>query len=257
MGPPGPQTLTATAPGVAAVTFTATSVNACEFRLAYTAFTTTSRSLSSTDCLRDGHYVDFFTVAIPQQPPGITFHMASSHFDAYLWLRDLDGNILAFDDDWNGTAPNPRLSVFAPAGTYLVEPTAVSPGATGLYALGSTVSPDNTGCQPPPWVVPDLTLSQAISSGDCDVGGAKTDRYLVWLRTGQRIRVTHSSAQFNAYLRMGQGAAGSIQVEDDDSGPGDAAQIEFTASFSFYYRIEASTATAGATGAYTLTVQRF
>jgi hypothetical protein len=255
VGPPGPQTLAASAPGVPQVTFAATALDPCEYRSVHTPFTVNTGSLSATDCMRDGSYLDFFTVTIPAGQ-GMSFNLLSNQFDAYLWLRDLSGNILAFNDDVSPSSPNPRLSVYAPAGTYVLEPTSFTPAGTGFYTLVSGAHGENAVCQGPPWVVPDITVPGWIHATDCNVGGAYTDRYLVYLKAGERIRVTQSSSQVNAYLRIGEGASGSILTEDDDSGPGDAAQLEFTASFSFYYRIEASTAAAGATGTYSLTVEK-
>jgi len=81
-----------------------------------------------------GFYADYYSVngMAGQQ---VTISLSSAAFDAYLYLKDPSGAVVASANDSNGTS-NAQI-VFTPAtsGVYILEATSYSPGATGAYTL--------------------------------------------------------------------------------------------------------------------------
>ena len=109
--------------------------------------TTTTASLSATSCIsplrgntRAARY-SFAGVAGQQ----IALQLASTAFDAYLYLVRPDGTILAEDDDgagnFNSRIPaNSGFITLPTTGTYLIEATAFDSTATGAFTL-TTILP--------------------------------------------------------------------------------------------------------------------
>jgi hypothetical protein len=75
---------------------------------------------------------------------------------------------------------------------------------------------------------------------------------------GDRLRITLTSTEFDAYLRWGRVQDGWVEAEayDDDSGGGTNAQLEVTVGGTGVYAVQANSFSAGQTGAYSLTVER-
>ena len=94
-------------------------------------------SLSTTDAT-NGHngpgvYVDRYCFA-GEAGRTITFDLVSASFDAYLYLLDPSGNVVAWNDDWSGL--NSHISFTLPSsGQWTVEATSYHQGATGPYTL--------------------------------------------------------------------------------------------------------------------------
>lgn len=102
-------------------------------------------ALSSTDCTGgargSGYFTDRYSfTGTPGQQ--VAFRLTSSAFDTYLSLRNPSGTVIASNDDGGG-GTNSRIpatsGVFTlPAGssgTYIIEVTSYSAGATGAYTL--------------------------------------------------------------------------------------------------------------------------
>jgi hypothetical protein len=96
---------------------------------------TVSGSLSTTDCrLGDGSYADRYQLTISASAT-VTLTLSSTAFDAYLYLTDASGNVVAEDDD-SGGGTNSRISRTLSAGTYYVVANSFSASETGTYTLG-------------------------------------------------------------------------------------------------------------------------
>ncbi|WP_431475649.1 PPC domain-containing protein [Massilia eburnea] len=70
----------------------------------------------------------------------MTITLASSSFDAYLYLRDGSGNVVSSNDDGGG-GTNSRISYTLPAGAwgnYTIEATSYYSGRSGAYTLTFT-----------------------------------------------------------------------------------------------------------------------
>ncbi|MGW8389411.1 kelch repeat-containing protein [Pseudoduganella sp. HUAS MS19] len=104
---------------------------------------TVSGNLQSSACPAgargSGYYTDRYIFSVL---PGrvVTITLASSSFDAYLYLRDGSGNVISSNDDGGG-GTNSRISYTLPAGAwgnYTIEATSYYSGRSGAYTLTFT-----------------------------------------------------------------------------------------------------------------------
>ncbi|HEX2081778.1 MAG TPA: hypothetical protein VHG08_29000 [Longimicrobium sp.] len=249
LGPaPGVNTLTASVPGVAPVTFTATAIDPCTVATVYTPMTLVFGNLTLRDCKQGSFYVDFYFMTLGTAQ-AISLRMSSGEVDSWLEVYDADGDIVALNDE-GPQAPDAEVNVFAPAGNYFLAATTFYVYQLGRYELSSSAFQENSDCREY-WVVPGITLNGNITAEDC--GGDHIDPYLVVLKPGQQLTVRMESAAFAPVLRLIDLQTGNVVAADDDGG-GTSAQVVFTAGQA--YRVLAIVARPfdGSTGAYALTV---
>ncbi|HYW07712.1 MAG TPA: pre-peptidase C-terminal domain-containing protein, partial [Longimicrobium sp.] len=212
-------------------------------------------TLAAGDCLLGtGQLVDYFSTTLAAASAE-EFVLTSTAFDAFAYLFDSAGRLVAIDDNAGG-GTNSALRVFAPAGQYLVGASSATAGATGAYSLTSRALTARTTCIAG-WIIPGITLGGSLATGDCTFSdGSFVDGYTVYLRAGQQITLTQRSTAFDTYLILAN-AAGTSVAEDDDSGGGAGgtdSRIVYTATATGTFQILANSFAAGQTGAYTLTV---
>jgi RHS repeat-associated protein len=84
-------------------------------------------------------YADYYSFSsLSNDTVAVT--LGSSAFDTYLLLRDANCNLVASNDDFNGT--DSQIIYTLPAnGTYVIEATSYAPGQTGLYTLQLECNP--------------------------------------------------------------------------------------------------------------------
>ena len=121
----GPYTLTSGA--------IAESISGCENWYA-TAGIATSQQLLASDCSSSGYYADGVGVYL-RSGKTYTITQNSTAFDAYLYLADNFGNLVASDDDGGG-GNNARI-VYSPgsSGLYIIFAGSFAAGETGAYTL--------------------------------------------------------------------------------------------------------------------------
>jgi len=173
--------------------------------------------------------------------------------DPYLRVHGPDGNELAADDD-GGDGLNSYVEFTAPStGTYYVEASAFAEGGTGGYTLGSRAG------EIPADASTDVSLS---AEGDYRQGvlapAGDRDWYRIDLTEGQSVRVGLESPQTadalgDPYLVL-YGADGSELARDDDGGEGLNAFIEYQATQTGAYYIEARGFAEDAAGSYGISV---
>ena len=278
----GPNTLSATAPSLSPVVFTATGTTvsqpppppppppptACEARTVHTVGTTTAGSLASSDCqLVDGTfvtYVDFFSTTAGEARAYLFRQTAS--FDTYLFLATPDLAVIAENDDESATSTNSAIKALLPVGSYLLGASSFDAKVTGDYSISSATAPTTvTGCERV-FVTKKVTTTQGIEPGDClrstpPAAPIYADAYLIFLRAGQSLNVTMTSVQVDAFLELVQiddlvqlnGPV--VATNDNRDGSTKDAELSFTATASAYYRIIARTGVTSQTGSYTLNVQ--
>ncbi|HEU0298425.1 MAG TPA: hypothetical protein VFR37_03205 [Longimicrobium sp.] len=248
LGPqPGVNTMTATVAGLPPVTFTATAYDPCSVAMLYTPLTVVVGQLQDGDCEPGNFYADLYLMTLPAGYP-ITLRMGSTDLDSWLDVYDADGNFVAYSDD-GPTPPNSEISLFAPAGDYLLVANSYYAYETGRYDLTSSAFTENTGCGEY-WVVPGITVNGTITTEDCDRGGVYTEEYLVVLRPGDQLTVRMETSAFDPVLQLYDAFSNTVLLTNDDGGGGTAAQIVYTAT---QYRVFGIVATAdrpGITGAY-------
>jgi hypothetical protein len=252
----GQNTLTATVAGLAPVVFTATStpsVDPCTVATLYTPLTTVSGQFTTADCrLNSGEYIDFYDVTLPSAQ-AISFRMGSSAVDTWLELYNADGDILAVNDDVSDGDTNSQINLFAPSGDYFLVASTFEAGELGSYTLSSSAFTQATNCGEY-WLVPGITLNGSIATNDCVSSGFYSDLYFLVLQAGQQLTVRLESTAFDAMLELYDAVTGEIVAEDDDGAGGNNAQIVYTATELSIFAINATTFSAGNTGAYSMTV---
>lgn len=256
----GANTLTATAAGVpAGVTFTATAtapaVDPCTVQTPFTTRSAATGALAAGDCvLSTGQFQDFFSTTLAA-PSAEEFVLTSTAFDAFGYLFDSAGRLVAFDDNAAG-GTNSAVRVFAPAGQYFFGASSASAGATGAYSLTSRAMTAPSGCIQG-WIVPGITLNGSLATTDCAFSdGSYVDGFTVYLRAGQQITIIQRSTAIDTYLILANaaGTAAVAQNDDDPAGGTTNSRLVYTATAAGTFQILATSFDPAEVGAYTLTV---
>ena len=261
LGSAGVNTLTATAQGLPPVTFTATAQpNLCSITTPHTFGGTTNGALASTDCqLSDGTFIDFYTVTLPQADAYLFRQTAT--FDTYMYLDAADGTPIAENDDESDSVTNSAIKALLPAGSYVIGANSFDAQIFGNYSISSGTTTTNNGNCEVVFVVKGISTNQNIEATDCPWPATPptqyADIYYIFLKTGQQLTVTMSSATIDSGLELFRLDNPAVRVglnEDKDATTKDA-QIVYTATATNYYAIVARTGPNLQTGAYTLQIQ--
>lgn len=209
-------------------------------------------SLSPTDCVQEGRYVDRYRFDWPV-PLAATYRMRSHDLDTWLEVYDASGRLIALnDDDATGGTTNSAVQLIVPAGTYLLGATSYAPGATGSYQVSFAYLEGNNGCKDV-FVVPGVTIGGVLESGDCGRDGYVRDEYPIFLEPGQTLAVRLESTAFDAYLQL-YSAEGDLLAADDDGAGGTDALLTYTASEHAMLTVSVTSFSPGESGIYTMTV---
>ncbi|MGH7592967.1 MAG: hypothetical protein ACRELE_03825, partial [Gemmatimonadales bacterium] len=256
---PGTQTATATAVGYSGSpgTFSALATNTASCPpLAYTLGQTVTGAITGSSCQYFNTQQSFDNYALTLATPQLLQFYMLAPFQAYASVNiDPAGGVsTGFPAPNSGT---PVLEkVIAPAGNLYLRPAAYNVGSTGPYTFTVTpISSDITGCEKVV-IMAGAVASQQLTSTDCTEGGHYSDRYLIALGVGWTAHITMRSTAFDAFLGLYYDFNDSFLTSDDDSGGGTDAQIVYTNTTNdiLNYFIVATSARAGAQGAYTLTL---
>jgi hypothetical protein len=257
----GVNTLTASATGVASVTFSANAVavTGCAARTAHSLGTTTQGTLASSDCLLgDGTLIDFFSTTLPA---GAYLFRQTAAFDTYLFLAGSDGSVIAENDDEvpNGASRNSLIKALLPAGSYLLGATSFDAGVTGDYSVASsTTSSTVSGCELV-FIMKNVSTTQSVEPGDCltttpPAAPIYGDAYVIFLRAGQSMTVTMTSIQVDGFLDVVNLDGVRVAFNDNRDATTKDAELTYTATQSTYYTIFARTGVTSQTGTYTLSI---
>ena len=207
----------------------------------------------SSDCAsanRSGRYARFYSFSLDQQSD-VQIDLVSST-DTYLFLLEgsgTEGTVMRRDDD-SGDGLNSRISRSLPAGTYTIEATTFSTGATGAFTLtfqanGGGTQPTNTPTPTPsPTNTPTPTATPG-PTGACVTGlgtpSGTIARSGTWSsdcasanRSGRYARFYSfsldqqsdvqidlvSSTDTYLFLLEGSGTEGTVKRRNDDGGDG-------------------------------------
>jgi hypothetical protein len=250
-------TVTASAAGLAPVTFTATANNPCATATAHTIGTTTNGDLSNDDC-QIGARVDFYTTSIGTAGAYV-FSEASQSIDTYLVLfsparalgeTNSNNGLIAGNDD-SGSGTNSTIKIFLTPGNYMLAATSYVP-EIGVYTLTSaTASPDIANCEQV-FTVPGMSTTQALQASDCLRNAFFSDDVYIFLRAGQTVTITMSTTAFDARLDLFTPTGRVATHENPATGN---AQIVYVPPADGYFLIAATSTVSGAGGAYTLAIQ--
>ena len=132
------------------------------------------------------------------------------------------------------------------------------PGGQSYTLTATSVSADQPSCGPVILFDSGIVAALTLTATDCAgiTAGTRSDRFYLWLLGGQTVTATMSSSGFDPYLRVLPGqalGAATPLVSDDNGGGGTTARVTYTnPGPPTDFTLEATSALAGATGAYTL-----
>ena len=101
---------------------------------------TVDGTLDAADCLRTGGAFQESWELVLANDTTARIDLKSTAFDAFLELKDSQGNVIASDDD-AGTGVNSRIDRALTAGTYEIVASSFAGGQTGAYQLTIDVPP--------------------------------------------------------------------------------------------------------------------
>jgi hypothetical protein len=251
----GANTLSAQSGSLPPVTFSACTTST------HAVGSTVNGQLSPASCqLSDASFVDFYAVTIPTAGTYI-FNQTSSAFDTFLALLTSANVLVGVNDDYLTTSSDSKLKVIVPPGSYFIGATSYNPRTVGTYSLSSAASTDEVANCEDVFVVRGITTPQSLATTDCSTGGFFSDEYVIFLNPGETVTVSMSSSTLDSYVEIRPNGSPTVLASNDniDATTKDA-RVTYSVPTSVgvaggFYIIAAASKVAGATGAYTLSVQ--
>jgi hypothetical protein len=227
---------------------------------------TVSGELTGTDPVVDTHVerASHYDLWSFRGEPAHVYHVTlrSQSFDAFLAVgADAAAGCRGCDTDDDGGGGHDAELRFVPdaAGTFQIRATAYD-ADSGAYRL--TLEDEGLLARPDSVAAPGQLLLGALAAGrlestDERSHGSYIDTYTYRGRAGETIVVTLRSADFDTTLRMGmvEHAACRALPGDDNGGGGTDSRLRVHLPHDGVYHVHISSTRAGATGAYTVTVQ--
>jgi hypothetical protein len=231
---------------------------------------TVNAQLDDSDAVRSDDTL--YEVYVYQGRAGeqILVTMRSDDFDTYLQAGRLVGDRFeadASDDDSGGGTDSQVLATVTGTGSLAILANALASGESGRFSLTvESLSGAGGSTSGGPLATPGQltagagsTVTGTLASGDDILADSSYyDQYVYTGSPGDRLRITLSSSDFDAYLGWGRvnGSSFTGEVYDDDSAGGSDAQLEVTVDGTGSFAMLANSYTSGQTGAYTLSVER-
>lgn len=254
----GTNTISATIPGLTPVTFTATGIT-CPAPTNIALGTPTDGTLGSSGCTAaNGEFVELYQFTLAATT-AVRVAQSSAAVDSWVHLLKANGdNVAENDDAESGGTFDSEIFALLEAGTYIVGASSFQPGETGAFSLTiEATSADITDCTTY-FATRNVTSAQSLSANDCLFSGFRTDLILVYLNANEQVTISMSSAAVDSWLALYHftfDAVDLVAENDDKAGNTLDAEIVYTPTEAGYYLIEISSAIAGQTGAYTLSIQ--
>lgn len=219
--------------------------------------------LQTSDPQVDGAFYDCYAIDA-QAGDAWTITLQSEDFDSYLAIGSGSScgrsmSVFGTNDDGDGIGLNSRLSYsFDYSGRYLVRVTSLGDGDTGRYTILGVRSRGGGSTALPTRVLLRGTEYGNLEAGDRAEagGGAYFDCFTFGALNGQAVTITHSSTDFDSYLKLFAGVScdGAELARDDDGAGSLNSRIQYTFDEDGIYSVRASSLTRD-TGAYTLEVE--
>lgn len=161
--------------------------------------------------------------------------MVSEQFDPYLMLIDADTLDQVSADDDSGGGLDARIEVELPdSGRYLVVVNSVHADGLGSYELhfDTESAGEDVGAATavPERLAVGEALVRRLTGSEPRLGdGSPYDLFVVPVQRGQIVVIDMTSEDFDAYLSVGVITGGSLapMAQDDDSGGGTNARVQF------------------------------
>jgi uncharacterized protein YfaP (DUF2135 family) len=200
--------------------------------------------------LDSGEFFDRFTVTL-EEGDTIDINLASTDFDAYLFVRHADDADFQLDnDDREEGVSDSHIAMTAPhRGVYEVYVTSYKAGETGSYRLtisGAGAAGDQVREE-----------TGALANGDDRLdGGEFADRYELNATAGEPFTIDLYSEDFDTYLFVRSDDDSKFELDNDDfDGSMNHSQVRMTAQVTGTYFVFVTSFGAGETGDYRLTIR--
>ncbi len=189
----------------------------------------------------------------------VQIDLMSADFDAYLYLKDQNGQTIAHDDD-SGGGHNARIIQTLPyTGMYQIYANTVSRSETGAFTLQLRASEAQPMAQQSIGMAQQIPIGTSVTSqltaSDPTLSDGSHYKLFTFMGTaGQTVQIDLMSSAFDSYLYL-RDQNGQAIAHDDDSGGGLNARIIETLPYTGLYQIVANTLASGQFGAFTLQLQ--
>jgi hypothetical protein len=193
LGTSGSQVVTASSPGLLGTTFTAVIADPCSAARQTTVPGTISRSLDTSDCHNSANrYVEYHNFVIGATAQ-YRFAEYSTAYTPSFSIRHPGGTDTVAFHTAATIADSATFKIFLTPASYWAAPSSSAANATGAFTVNSTniTGTDVTGCERV-YITVGVTLNQNLSLTDCSFSRdatQKSDRFRIYLRNGQQIRV--------------------------------------------------------------------
>ncbi len=199
----------------------------------------------STGQIETSGDIDWFAVTLTAGQHYQLLLASSTLSNPALRIYSGTGNLLASNDNSYGNSSSAIDYSISSTGTYYLAARNASTG-TGSYTISANLVADDYAASSS--TTGSVTVGSS-STGQIETGGDH-DWFAVTLTSGQAYQFRLTSTSLDAYLRLYSGS-GSLLSWDDDSGGSGNSLINYTASSSGTYYLDAADYSA-ATGSYTL-----
>ena len=223
---------------------------------------TGSGTLSTSDRkLDDDSFYDLWTYRA-QAGESVRITLKSTDFDAYLAVGRMDGDQFESDetdDDGAGGTDAEVKTTFREAGVYHIRVNSLSAGEKGAYTLLLEDGPVSTPVASQGRLSMGSSVSGSLSDDDPILDDSS--HYDLWTyhgQSGETVRVTLRSDDFDAYLAFGQSDGDDFtELESDDDGAGGTdAKLTVTLGSDGEYTVRANSLSKSETGDYTLMLEQ-
>ncbi len=243
----GVNTLMANIPGIIFVVFTAEGYGPCHAPRHITFGTVYNGHLGNGDChMDDAAYGDFNQFSATGS---FRVSLSAPGFDALLRVYDSDRTPLAVNDNAHPDIASSVVRIIGPSSpeTYVLVASSATRDTQGDFTLASEPVPANvTNCEEV-FIRRPAATAQSLEPTDC-FGATFYDRYTIYLKQGESVRVSMTSAALGKNLELLDPAGARVATATGE------ADITFVAPEAGYYIIRAGSGAPGETGPYTLGV---
>jgi uncharacterized protein YjdB len=219
----GTASITGTVDGIAGTAALTVSPDPCRVVRSIALGAQVTGTLTANDCqLNDSSYVQTYELTVAA-PALLEVEMASSDFDAYLFLLDGAGQRVLEEDDDGGLGTNARILYNFVPGRYRIVANTFERNRVGSYLLTVRTAPP--GCTPRPVPFPS-NQQGTLSTASCRLNGdSRTDFYEFTLTQRASVVINMTSTRLDPVLGVVDGN-GEVVAVDDDSGEGVNARVE-------------------------------
>ena len=220
-----------------------------------------SGRLADTDALLDDDsYYDTWTISATHGQR-LQIEMQADSFDTFLHfgkMEDGEFKSLQTDDDGGGGTNSRIRATIAEDGEYVIRANSVHAGETGPYTLAVTQREAGPTTATPREIEPNTDVTGNLD--DSDPTGEDGSYYDYWTyhgRSGERLKITMSSEDFDTYVSIGTVQGGTFnEISSNDDGPeGTNSLLEVTLPSTGTFTIRAKALSGENEGEYHLKVE--